>query len=57
VHLGLVVSEVAHDYQPAVTKYVTDELDCLNSYDTWHGMSIHKLQFFYWASNTQGQKM
>ena len=57
MHLGLVVSEVAHDYQPAVTKYVTDELDCLNSYDTWHGMSIHKLQFFYWASNTQGQKM
>lgn len=35
--LDLNVVEVAHDYQPQVTRYVTDELHLLNSYDTWHG--------------------
>ena len=35
--LDLKVMEVAHDYQPQVTHYVTDGLHLLNSYDTWHG--------------------
>lgn len=37
VIIGLHVSEVAHDCQAGVTKYVTEELGLLNSYDTWHG--------------------
>ena len=36
--IGLRVCEVAHDHQVQVSRYVTDELGCLNSYDTWHGM-------------------
>lgn len=36
--LGLNVVEMAHDYQPQVTRYVMDELQLLNSYDTWHGI-------------------
>ena len=35
--VGLNIVEVAHDNQPVVKKYVTDELKLLNSYDTWHG--------------------
>ena len=35
--VGLNIVEVAHDNQPVVKKYVTDELNLLNSYDTWHG--------------------
>ena len=35
--LGLRVYEVAHDQQVQVSRYVTDELGFLNSYDTWHG--------------------
>ncbi len=31
------IVEVAHDNQPVVKNYVTDELNLLNSYDTWHG--------------------
>ena len=31
------VAEVAHDHQAQVTKYVTEELQLINSYDTWHG--------------------
>ena len=34
---GLKVVEVAHDYQAQVQKYVVDELNLTNSYDTWHG--------------------
>ena len=34
---GLHVTEVAHDYQPRVTRYVCDVLELKNSYDTWHG--------------------
>lgn len=34
---GLRVNEVAHDQQVQVSRYVTDELGFLNSYDTWHG--------------------
>ena len=37
VHSGLRICEVAHDYQVQVSRYVTDELGLLNSYDTWHG--------------------
>lgn len=33
----LKVVEVAHDHQVQVTKYVTEDLKLLNSYDTWHG--------------------
>ena len=31
------VTEVAHDFQVGVTKFVTEELGVVNSYDTWHG--------------------
>ena len=34
---GLKVTEVAHDFQIGVKKYVTEELGLVNSYDTWHG--------------------
>eukprot|EP00731_Ephydatia_muelleri_P015271 Em0008g991a len=33
---GLNVTEVAHDFQSQVTRFVTDELRAINSYDTWH---------------------
>jgi len=32
----LKVTELAHDYQVGVKKYVYEELGVLNSYDTWH---------------------
>ena len=35
--VGLNVVEVAHDYQPAVKKYIVDDLGMVNSFDTWHG--------------------
>ena len=31
------VTEVAHDFQIGVKKYVTEELGLVNSYDAWHG--------------------
>lgn len=34
---GLHVTEVAHDFQQQVRRYITEELCLLNSYDTWHG--------------------
>ena len=34
---GLTITEVAHDCQPQVSKYVTEGLPLINSYDTWHG--------------------
>jgi hypothetical protein len=34
---GLNVTEVAHDCQLQVSRYVVDELALHNSYDTWHG--------------------
>ena len=34
--IGLKVTEVAHDFQIGVKKYVTEELGLVNSYDTWH---------------------
>eukprot|EP00731_Ephydatia_muelleri_P029616 Em0021g139a len=33
---NLNITEVAHDYQTAIKKYV-EELGMVNSYDTWHG--------------------
>ena len=35
--LELNIVEVAHDYQLQVIRYITDNLQLLNSYDTWHG--------------------
>ena len=31
------VVEVAHDHQVQVKNYITEDLELLNSYDTWHG--------------------
>ena len=36
--IGLNIKEVAHDYAMSVSDYVINELQLLNSYDTWHGM-------------------
>ena len=37
LYSGLNVVEVAHDIQLSVSKFVTQELKVLNSFDTWHG--------------------
>ena len=37
LYLGLHVTEVAHDYQPQVKRFIVDELGLVNSFDTWHG--------------------
>ena len=37
---GLNVTEVAHDIQAQVSKYVSVTLGLVNSYDTWHGMLL-----------------
>ena len=37
-HAGLNVTEVAHDMQQQVARYVTVQLGVVNSFDTWHGM-------------------
>ena len=34
---GLKVVEVAHDMQLAVGHYVKEDLELLNSFNTWHG--------------------
>ena len=39
--LDLKVVEVAHDHQIQVMKYVTEDLQLINSYDTWHGKSSY----------------
>ena len=31
------VTEVAHDFQVGVKKFVTEEFCVMNSYDTWYG--------------------
>ena len=38
--VGLEVTEVAHDYQPQVQKFLEKETKSLNSFDTWHGNYI-----------------
>lgn len=35
------MTEVAHDHQVQVKKYVVDELKLKNSSDTWHGMFVY----------------
>ena len=42
MHLGLRIGEVAHDFQVQVSRYVTDELGILNSYNIRHGRSHTK---------------
>ena len=37
---GLNIVEVAHDNQPVVKRFVTDDLNLTNSYDTWHGKCV-----------------
>ena len=46
MYLGLNVVEVAHDIQHSVTRYITDSLGLINSYDTWHGALCG-----YWSKN------
>ena len=35
------MKEVAHDYQPQIQKYLEKEIQCRNSFDTWHGIIIY----------------
>ena len=35
--VGLNVTEVAHDIQQQVSRFITADLSLVNSYDTWHG--------------------
>ena len=35
---GLNVAEVAHDFQQQIKNYVANDLQLVNSYDTWHGI-------------------
>ena len=61
------VVEVAHDHQAQVMKNTTEDLQVINSYDTWHGelyfsfMYIHceyrnSVKFVYIHSCLQGQR-
>ena len=38
--IGLNVVEVAHDNAPSVKAYIVQELNLINSYDTWHGKNL-----------------
>ena len=38
--IGLNVVEVAHDSAPSVKAYIVQELNLINSYDTWHGKNL-----------------
>ncbi len=40
-HVGLNITEVAHDYHTQLRTYITQELKLLNSFDTWHGMYMY----------------
>lgn len=42
--LGLHVTEVAHDINQQVSRYVSQQLKIVNSYDTWHGMTTWMYQ-------------
>lgn len=56
--VGLNISEVAHDHQVSVKKFVTEELGVLNSYDTWHGIYLFfKLPFNSKLHILQGRRM
>ncbi|KAL5491022.1 hypothetical protein EMCRGX_G016236 [Ephydatia muelleri] len=50
---GLNVTEVAHDFQSQVTRFVTDELRAINSYDTWHVKST-KTHLYWCMKNCTG---
>ena len=39
-NVGLHVTEVAHDIQAQVAKYIRETLGLVNSYDTWHGTVV-----------------
>ena len=39
---GLHITEVAHDIQQQVSRFITADLSLVNSYDTWHG-TTHNL--------------
>ena len=34
------MTEVAHDIQQQVSRFITSDLSLVNSYDTWHGTYI-----------------
>ena len=42
---GLQVIEVAHDMQLAVKRYLKQDLNLVNSFDTWHGMKLTVMVF------------
>ena len=53
------MSEVAHDHQVQVKKYVVDELCLKNSSDTWHGellLSVYVVINFHTLSLNAGTK-
>lgn len=45
-HVGLRVTEVAHDHQVQVKKFVVEELHLKNSSDTWHGQCVVYIAFY-----------
>eukprot|EP00731_Ephydatia_muelleri_P030535 Em0022g49a len=49
---GLNITEVAHDYQATIKKYI-EELGMMNSYDTWHARST-KVQLCCCMKNCAG---
>ena len=53
MYVGLRVTEVAHDIQQQVSRFVT-EMGLVNSYDTWHGiLYTHKYNSISWRSHIQ----
>ena len=46
------MTEVAHDYQPQVKKFISEELGLVNSFDTWHGTSSCMIVAFYFTKHT-----
>ena len=53
---GLNITEVAHDYQSTIKKYV-EELGMVNSYDTWHGMVSFFFSVYYYFDLLQARRM
>ena len=51
---GLKIVEIAHDMQLAVGQYVKQDLNLLNSFDTWHGikLSAKSVVCFHWFNYT-----
>ena len=52
---GLNVVEVAHEIHLPISKFITDSLALINSFDTWHGELIFPL--FYYSVMYQEIKM